>query len=204
MSKCVRSDGRVQKALLAAIDDLKLDADTIAKYLSRANLTACKLKAIIYMKTRWFERFPGNNLVVYDEGVMNLLDEFVKIRKKQSPIFRAAEKVDYSVLTENKPENVNKRPSNSPTIRNMWWEREKQKIVTQKMISRWKPVLERLVPVSNPDLLFDDQKLRFVIMFLENMMRSGTFSLAQLGITVACLRSTLEGVIVPVSKSGRK
>ena len=189
MSKRVKSDGRVQKALLAAIDDLSLEAMTIAKYLSRKNLTCCTLKAITYIKTRWYERFSGSNPIVYDAGVLNLFDEFIKIRKKQSKNYRDTEKVDYSILSSDQPGKKE-----------------------ESLIEKWDSVLSKM---RTYDQIFKDNPTRdkFIATFMENIMRcyddfrkSKKIDVAIGCIVTNCFCAALRGELIelPQKKSGDK
>jgi len=90
MSTKVKSDGKVQVALLAAAKDPKVSLPKFEEFANKKNLNQCNKKYLIGIKGAILARSGGKN-----SKVIGLLDKFIEIREKQSPNRLA----DYSVLT---------------------------------------------------------------------------------------------------------
>ena len=94
MSKKVKSDGRAQVALEAAVRDNKLNESDIVSFINKKNLNQCNKKYLKKIRCNFVARFPGKNPMGKDGKVLDLIDEYILIREKQSPNRMA----DYSVL----------------------------------------------------------------------------------------------------------
>lgn len=103
MSRQVRSDGRIQAALLEALKRNDIGLAKLAGWITRRNLRCCNLKALETILESWtkkvdaehgppYHRPPGvePSYMCGDGGatVRELLQVFITIRRKQSPVWR--------------------------------------------------------------------------------------------------------------------
>ena len=106
MSKKVKSNGKIQEALVAAVGDLGIGLVKLRLAITRDNLKKVNRKSLLYIRDMLCKRFTGIDIgenfgkVRNGDGecVMVLIDEFIRIREKQSPIFRGKKEIDYSIL----------------------------------------------------------------------------------------------------------
>ena len=89
MSKQVKSDGRIQAALLEASKRNDIGLAKLASWITRRNLRCCNLKALETILETWTKKADADYACGDgDATVQALLRVFIEIRRKQSPIWR--------------------------------------------------------------------------------------------------------------------
>lgn len=112
MSKEVRSDKKVQKLLLAALDDEAVNSNRYAGFLTSHNLNQVDLESLMIIKQKIQDKWP--NCWATPQGVffeaIPLIDEFIAKRKKQSSRYREGKTANtYDILLqEEKPVSTRK------------------------------------------------------------------------------------------------
>jgi hypothetical protein len=89
MSKQVKSDGRIQAALLEAFKRNDIGLAKLASWVTRRNLRCCNLKALETILEAWAKKADADYACGDgDATVQALLHVFIEIRRKQSPVWR--------------------------------------------------------------------------------------------------------------------